>query len=150
GRAQQILDALAIENPTPQADLIIERLLAGVDISQGELDFLAAQSPTPIADLKKDLLEAGVKVSNDMLDALQARPTVPVLNDDGKPLNAAVRAAQGDLDSLQDKQVTITTVHHRIDYWTQQGVSPSMADRIQGPVPLAARGLRIPALQAGG
>lgn len=150
GRARQILDALAIENPTPQADLIIQRLLEGVDISQGELDFLASQTSRPAADLNRDLLEAGVKVSNEMLDALQSRPTVSVLDADGKPLSAAVRAAQGDLDSLQDKQVTITTVHHRIDYWTQQGVAPEMAQQIQGPVPLAARGLRIPALAGGG
>lgn len=144
--ARAILDALDIQEPTPQAQIIIDQLLSGVDISQGQLDFLASQTPTPAADLNRALLEGGVSVSNEMLDALQGRRPTPLLDADGKPLNAAVNAAQGDLNRLQDKTVTITTVHHRIDYWTQQGYSREEAANIQGPVvpPGLATGGRAP------
>lgn len=98
--AQSLLDTLNVQEPTPEADLIIEKLVNGVDISQGELDFLAAQSPTPIADLQKGLLENGVKLSNEMLDALEKRKPITVIDADSKPLTDAAARARAELDKL--------------------------------------------------
>lgn len=158
GHAQSILDALAIQEPTPQAQIIIDQLLSGVDISQGQLDFLASQTPTPAADLNKALLEGGVSVSHDMLNALQSRPTTPVLDANGKPLTAAVAAAQGELSKLKDKNITITTTHKRIDYWVNQGYSAEEAANVQGPFPVGQTGGKLeddrfnllPAYEVGG
>ena len=114
GNAQKIIDALDIQTPTPEADIIIEKLLDGVTISQGELDFLASQSPTPEADLDKKLLEQGVSISNEMLTALQNRKPTPTLDADGRPLFAAVDSSKAKLDELQDKTVDI-----RIREWRE-------------------------------
>lgn len=123
--AQQILDALDIQTPTPEADIIIQKLLDGVTVSQGELDFLASQSPTPVADLNKQLLEQGVSVSNEMLTALQNRKPTPQLDADGRPLFAAVDSSKAKLDELQDKTVSIRIQEWREYYSTGRATDSS-------------------------
>lgn len=105
--ARGILDVLNIQKPTPEAQIIIDKLQNGVDISQGELDFLASQTPTPYADLNKDLLENEVRISSGMLSQLNAQRPEPLLDADGRPLFAAVDSSKAKLDELQDKTVDI-------------------------------------------
>lgn len=56
--ADQILAELAITNPSPEAQLIIDKLQDGVQISHGELAALEAVSSTPKADLDPTLFNA--------------------------------------------------------------------------------------------
>lgn len=112
--AQGILEALAIQTPTPEAKIIIDQLLAGVDISQGQLNFLATQTPTPVADLERSLLANGVTVSSQLLNELHNQPTRPVLDANGQPLFNAVDQSKLKLNELQDKTVDI-----RIREWRE-------------------------------
>lgn len=52
------LDGLVV---SPEADLVIEKLLQGKEISMGELELLSREKALPIADLEKKLLDAGVE-----------------------------------------------------------------------------------------
>ncbi|WP_211438918.1 tape measure protein [Corynebacterium glutamicum] len=111
--AQAILDALNIEEPTPQAKLIIDDLLAGVDLSQGQLDYLTGLSAVPTADLQRELFDAGISASHGMLAALGADTSAkPRLDADGQPLFNAVDQSKLKMNELVDKTVTIraTTV----------------------------------------
>lgn len=56
--ADQILAELAITNPSPEAQLIIDKLQDGVEVSKGELAALEAVSSTPKADLDPTLFNA--------------------------------------------------------------------------------------------
>ena len=56
--ADQILAELAITNPSPEAQLIMDKLQDGVEISKGELAALSAVSSVPTADLDPSLFNA--------------------------------------------------------------------------------------------
>ncbi|MDU0478394.1 phage tail tape measure protein [Staphylococcus chromogenes] len=148
--AKGIIDALHIEKPSPQAQLILDEFLKGKDIAIGELAALTAESAIPKADLDKALFDAGIRLSEDqlaLLSAMLAKPTADVNNE---PLKAGVNQSKGYLDSLKDKTVTITTIENRVSYWQSQGYSASEAATIQGPVPIGhATGGRLPAYAVG-
>ena len=110
--AQGLIDLLDIQNPTPQAGMIIDDLLAGQDISMGELAILASQTPTPIADLEKYLLENGVRLSKDQLTSLHNQLTKPKIDANGKPLSDEVDRAKRKMDEVKDKTVTIRVNTH--------------------------------------
>lgn len=99
-QAQAMLDALDIQEPTPQAKMIIEDLQQNHSIAMGDLAFLGAQSPTPKADLDKALLDAGVKVSNDQLDALQRKKTQPKIQVDNEPARRGIQSVKDWLSGL--------------------------------------------------
>lgn len=99
-QAQAMLDALDIQEPTPQAQLIIDSLQSNHSIAMGDLAFLGAQSPTPKADLDKALLDAGVKVSNDQLDALQRKKTQPKIQVDNEPARRGIQSVKDWLSGL--------------------------------------------------
>ncbi|MBV7294932.1 tape measure protein [Corynebacterium sp. TAE3-ERU12] len=84
-QAKGVLDALNLEHPSPQAQLIIDKLLAGKEVSVGELNTLAAMSPEPHADLEHGLLDAGVNVSKMQLNDLDVQHPEPdaTLNNQG-------------------------------------------------------------------
>lgn len=75
--ARYILDELNINNPSPQADLIIDSLLSNKSISMSELAILANESPTPVADLNKSLLDSGVLQAHQSLDGVGIRHEKP-------------------------------------------------------------------------
>lgn len=108
-QAKAILQALDLENPTPQADLIIDKLQKGVDISHGELAYLAAQSPTPIADLNKQLLDNGVTMSKTSLDQLGAKRATPTVDVNNQPAKNGIEAVKAWLGGIKDKVVNIFT-----------------------------------------
>lgn len=79
--AEQILAALGEMAPSPQADLIIDKLKSGTDISVGELNYLASLTPTPQADLANELANNKAQdTSNKLneLNGLTAKPDVKV------------------------------------------------------------------------
>lgn len=97
--AQALLDTLDIANPTPQADLIIQKLLSGVDISHGELAALAAESARPTADLENNLLISKAlasRVEVQSVDGMHAQTTADLTdNASGK-----ARGIKGALDAI--------------------------------------------------
>lgn len=83
GQAQGIIDALDIQNPSPQAQLLIQDLQRNQQIAAGDLAWLEAQSSVPKAKLDKALLDNGIRVSRNDLGALervQTRPKITVDN----------------------------------------------------------------------
>lgn len=66
-KAQELLNILDIQEPSPEAKLIIDQLQAGKDISMAELAKLAQETSTPTADLDKKLFDAGILNSRDEL-----------------------------------------------------------------------------------
>ncbi len=109
GRAKQILDALALENPSPQAQLIIDQLQNNQQIALGDLAYLAGQSSVPTADLDKALLDAGIQVSRNDLGALEQVKTKPKIEVDNKPAKRGIDEARSWLDGLKDKIINIRT-----------------------------------------
>lgn len=131
-QAQAMLDALDLQEPTPQAQLIIDGLQTNNSIAMGDLAFLGAQSPTPQADLNKALLDNGVKVSNDQLDALGKKKSTATADVNNEPARRGVEETKGFLASIKDRVVNIFTRHH------DNGGSSAFAD---GAVRYAADGL---------
>lgn len=112
GQAQGIIDALDIQNPSPEAQLLIDNLRANNQIAAGDLAWLGAQSPTPKADLDKKLLDNGIHTSRNDLGALervQTRPTVSVNNE---PARRGIQSVKNWLGSIKDRVVNIFTNRH--------------------------------------
>lgn len=99
-QAQAMLDALDLQEPTPQAQLIIDGLQTNHSIAMGDLAFLGAQSPTPQADLNKALLDAGVKVSNDQLDALGKKKSIATVDVNNEPARRGIQSVKDWLSGL--------------------------------------------------
>lgn len=86
-QAQQLLDALDIQQPTPEANLIIDKLKSGQQVALGDLQFLNAQSANPQAALNKAALDQGVAQARGQMEAtdrLRANPKVGVDNSQAK------------------------------------------------------------------
>lgn len=98
-QAKNIIDALALENPSPTARLIIDDLKNNQQVALGDLNFLAEQSPTPKADLNKVLLDNGVRDSRSQLDDLGKKTTTTKINADNE---GARRGIQSVKDWLKD------------------------------------------------
>ncbi|WP_306592882.1 tape measure protein [Corynebacterium striatum] len=111
-QAKGILEALNIENPSPQAKLIIDDLLNGKGIAQGELDALGAMSPTPKADLNKQLLDNGVSMSNQALDQLGVKRVDPTIGVNNEPARRGINDVQSWLGNIKDHVVNIFTHRH--------------------------------------
>lgn len=92
-RAQDILDALEVQNPSPQAQLIIDKLKRGADISQAELQVLASWSRWPKADLDDRLLQAGISSAQSQLAGLAGKTYTVTID-------ASVQAAINKINGL--------------------------------------------------
>lgn len=99
-QAQAMLDALDLQEPTPQAKMIIDDLQQNHSIAMGDLAFLGAQSPMPQADLDKALLDSGVDVSKKQLDALHKTKTKPVIDTDNEPARRGIQSVKDWLSGL--------------------------------------------------
>lgn len=76
-QAQQLLDDLDYTNPTPEADIIIDNLLNGKEVSMQELAILAAQTSNPDAILENGALMQAADNSSLRLTALHEQRTQP-------------------------------------------------------------------------
>lgn len=129
--AQIILDALDIENPTPYASLIIDDLVNGKGIAQGELEFLASMVPTPAADLNTALLDAGVQVSESELQRVGNQKATSVVDVNNQ---SALQNVQATLDALNRMPVERTirivaagSAASAIGQYNQGGRIPALA-----------------------
>ncbi|ACP33569.1 phage tail tape measure protein [Corynebacterium aurimucosum] len=122
------LDGLDV---SPEADLIIEKLLQGKDVSVGELNMLSQEKAVPTADLEKSLLDAGVS------DALvktanlgEQRPT-PKSDMDNSSFMAKARAMMDMIGMLtRPMTTTVTFVGRKVGQWLSRehgGQIPALA-----------------------
>ncbi|WP_311355021.1 phage tail tape measure protein [Corynebacterium pyruviciproducens] len=81
--ADQILAALHDMKPTPEADLIIDKLRSGKDISVGELNYLASLTPTPQADLANELANNKAQDTSNKLNELNGQTAKPDVKIEG-------------------------------------------------------------------
>lgn len=134
------LDGLDV---SPEADLIIEKLLQGKDISIGELNALSNEKAVPTADLEKSLLDAGVadglvKTAN----LGQQRPT-PVADMNNSSFMSKARAMLDMVNLLtRPMSTTITFVGRKIGEWASREHG--------GRIPNFYRGGQLPGLAIGG
>ena len=134
------LDGLDV---SPEADLIIEKLLQGKDISIGELNALSNEKAVPTADLEKSLLDAGVS------DALvktanlgQQRPT-PVADIQNGSFMSKANAMLSVLRQLSHPvQSVVTFVGRKTGEW--------MRHEHGGRIPNFYEGGQVPRLAIGG
>lgn len=104
--AQEILGILAIQNPSPEADVIIQKLLNGVDVSHGELAALAAVSSVPTADLEAKLLHAGVDGANRALGTIPKSTNTDLKGNANNVVTEAGRAKNSVNSVPSEKTVT--------------------------------------------
>lgn len=134
------LDGLDV---SPEADLIIEKLLQGKDVSVGELNLLSQEKAVPTADLEKSLLDAGVS------DALvktanlgEQRPT-PIADMNNSSFMAKARAMMDMIGMLtRPMTTTVTFVGRKVGQW--------LSREHGGRIPNFYEGGQIPALAIGG
>lgn len=104
--AQEILGILAIQNPSPEAQLIIDKLQNGVNISHGELAALAAVSSVPTADLEAKLLHAGVDGANRALGTIPKSTNTDLKGNANSVVTEAGRAKNSVNSVPSEKTVT--------------------------------------------
>ena len=117
------LDELEV---SPEADLTIDKLLQGKDVSVGELQALAREVSTPTADLDKMLLDAGVEDSKVKLADLNKQKTKPTIDVNAEPAKRGINSVSEMLRGLKDKVVNIFTRTHGAT--TGSGGSQRFAD----------------------
>lgn len=102
------LDGLEV---SASADLTIEKLLQGKDVSMGELQALAAEVPTPTADLNQALLNAGVDDSKAKLADLNSRQAKPNVDVNTEGARTGINSVKNWLAGIKDRVVNIFTRH---------------------------------------
>ena len=135
-QAQDLINYLDIQNPSPQAQMIIDQLKANHSIAMGDLAVLDAQSPKPTADLAKHLLDNKVKDANGSLTKLAGRQPKPKLDADTGSFNSKVNGAISLINSLPQVKV-VKFVAERIGNWVSGNAGG-------GRVPKLASGGRLP------
>lgn len=136
------LDGLEV---SASADLTIEKLLQGKDVSMGELQALAAEVPTPKADLNQALLNAGVDDSKAKLADLNSRQAKPTVSVNNEPARRGINDVQSWLGNIKDHVVNIFT--HRHDSGSFRGgrfADGGVVGLAHGGTVGAASGYRLP------
>lgn len=100
--AEQILAALGEMAPSPQADLIIDKLNSGTDISVGELNYLASLTPTPQADLANELANTKADDTAGKLNELAKMPVKPTADLNTAPAENKISWLEERLTGLQN------------------------------------------------
>lgn len=107
--AMSIIATLDVQNPSPQAQLILDEFKASGEIAQGDLAYLTSLSARPTADLDRELLDAGVKISRDELGKLQELKTEPRISVDNSAARTGIDQVKGWLSSIKDKTIRLFT-----------------------------------------
>ncbi|WP_408930754.1 tape measure protein [Corynebacterium axilliensis] len=143
-RLGQDLDGLEV---SAEADLTIDKLLQGKDVSVGELQALAREVSTPSADLDKMLLDAGVEDSKVKLADLNNRRAIPTIDVNTKPAEEGINSVGRMLAGLKDKVVNIftrrrdTAADGLVNYGSHRFLAAGGAGRMsQQPAQIAAGG----------
>lgn len=135
------LDGLDV---SPEADLIIEKLLQGKDISMGELQTLSAETAIPTASLEKSLLDAGVNEGLIQTANLGSQTPTPRADANTDSFTTKIGAALNLAAKLSNPITTVVTfVGRKVGSWLggHEG---------GGRIPGFAIGGQIPKLAAGG
>lgn len=98
--AEQILAALDGMHPTPEANIIIDKLKSGTDISVGELNYLASQTPTPVADLDDKLVNSKADTTASKLNEIHRMPVNPTADLNTGPADAKISGLKTRLEGL--------------------------------------------------
>lgn len=101
---------------SPEADLIIDKLLQGKDISVGELQVLSGETAIPTADLSRDLLKAGVDQSKLDLADLRDTKTEPNITADNRDAVEKINTVSNLLNLIPGVK-TITFIGKKIGEW---------------------------------
>lgn len=101
---------------SPEADLIIQKLLQGKDIAVGELQILSAEKAVPTVSLEKSLLEAGVDESKARLTELHNKKTKPKVEADTTDATSKINGVINLLSRVPGfKKITLQAV--RVGSW---------------------------------
>lgn len=98
--AEGLLADLEYNDPTPEADLIIDKLLAGQDVSMGELATLAGQTADPGAILRNEELLNKKDVSSNELTALHNQKTDPKVTAEKSVFDKVIGSVMASLSGL--------------------------------------------------
>ena len=101
--AKNLVDDLAIQKPSPQAQLIIDDFLKTGEIAKGDLYYLTGLSARPQAELNKGLFDAGFNTTKEQLDALTRTTAMPTVDANTAPAHNKIR-------DLWNALVAITTM----------------------------------------
>lgn len=98
--AKNLVDDLAIQKPSPQAQLIIDDFLKTGEIAKGDLHYLTGLSARPQAELNKDLFDAGFNTTKEQLDSLTRTTAMPTVDANTAPAHNKIRDLWNALVSL--------------------------------------------------
>ena len=98
--AKNLVDDLAIQKPSPQAQLIIDAFLKTGEIAKGDLYYLTGLSARPQAELNKDLFDAGFNTTKEQLDSLTRTTAMPTVDANTAPAHNKIRDLWNALVSL--------------------------------------------------
>ncbi len=98
--AKTLVDDLAIQKPSPQAQLIIDDFLKTGEIAKGDLYYLTGLSARPQAELNKDLFDAGFNTTKEQLDSLTRTTAMPTVDANTAPAHNKIRDLWNALVSL--------------------------------------------------
>nr|DAP12301.1 MAG TPA: minor tail protein [Caudoviricetes sp.] len=90
--AKNLVDDLAIQKPSPQAQLIIDGFLKTGEIAKGDLYYLTGLSARPQAELNKDLFDAGFNTTKEQLDSLTRTTAMPTVDANTAPARNKIQA----------------------------------------------------------
>ena len=90
--AKNLVDDLAIQKPSPQAQLIIDDFLKTGEIAKGGLYYLTGLSARPQAELNKDLFDAGFNATKEQLDSLTRTTATPTVDANTAPARNKIQA----------------------------------------------------------
>ena len=90
--AKNLVDDLAIQKPSPQAQLIIDDFLKTGEIAKGDLYYLTGLSARPQAELNKDLFDAGFNTTKEQLDSLTRTTAMPTVDANTAPARNKIQA----------------------------------------------------------
>ena len=90
--AKNLVDDLAIQKPSPQAQLIIDEFLKSGEIAKGDLCYLTGLSARPQAELNKDLFDAGFNTTKEQLDSLTRTTAMPTVDANTAPARNKIQA----------------------------------------------------------
>lgn len=98
--AKNLVDDLAIQKPSPQAQLIIDDFLKTGEIAKGDLYYLTGLSARPQAELNKDLFDAGFNTTKEQLGSLTRTTAMPTVDANTAPAHNKIRDLWNALVSL--------------------------------------------------
>lgn len=98
--AKNLVDDLAVQKPSPQAQLIIDDFLKTGEIAKGDLYYLTGLSARPQAELNKDLFDAGFNTTKEQLDSLTRTTAMPTVDANTAPAHNKIRDLWNALVSL--------------------------------------------------